>query len=199
MKLEKKYLLIVLLALALALPVSLALGHRAHLLKIEKSKNNTLQLQLNSKQKELQLKNTQIQQEQQKNTDLQKQLQSKKDTAQKVASAQAQAQVTAPVAVASAGGNCEAYRGIVAQYNWNVSTAMAVMRAESGCNPTATSPTCDHGLMQINCVHAAAVGGDLTLLNDPATNVRVAFAVYSGAGGWSPWTTFTSGAYLRYL
>lgn len=129
--------------------------------------------------------------------DLQKQVSIKKQQ-QAAALAAAQAAQSAPTVQVASTGNCEAYRGLVSQYAWNTSIAMAVMHAESGCNPTATSPTCDHGLMQINCVHAAAVGGNLALLNDPATNIRVAFAVYQGAG-WSAWTTFTSGAYLRYL
>lgn len=133
--------------------------------------------------------------------DLQKQVSIKKQQqAAELAAAQAaqQAAQSAPSAQVASSGNCAAYEPLVAQYAWNTSIAMAVMRAESGCNPTATSPTCDHGLMQINCVHAAAVGGNLALLNDPATNIRVAYQVYSGAG-WSAWTTYTSGAYLRYL
>lgn len=133
--------------------------------------------------------------------DLQKQVSIKKQQqAAELAAAQAaqKAAQSAPSAQVASSGNCAAYEPLVAQYGWNVHIAMAIMQAESGCNPTATSPTCDHGLMQINCVHAAAVGGNLALLNDPATNVRVAYQVYQGAG-WSAWTTYTSGAYLRYL
>lgn len=128
--------------------------------------------------------------------DLQKQVSVKK--AQQAALASAQAAQSVPTSRVASSGNCEAYRGLVSQYAWNVDVAMAIMHAESGCNPTASSPTCDHGLMQINCVHSAQVGGNLALLNDPATNVRVAFAVYSGAG-WRAWTTYTSGAYLRFM
>lgn len=129
--------------------------------------------------------------------DLQQQVSLKK-AQQAAALAAAQAPQSRPSTQVASSGNCEAYRGLVSQYAWNTSIAMAVMHAESGCNPTASSPTCDHGLMQINCVHSAAVGGNLALLNDPATNIRVAFAVYSGAG-WSAWTTYTSGAYLRFM
>lgn len=134
-----------------------------------------------------------MQQLKQQNQDLQKQNQD----LQGQLSAKKAAQAVLASQVASS-GNCAAYEPLVAQYGWNTQVAMAIMHAESGCNPTASSPTCDHGLMQINCVHAAAVGGDLALLNDPATNIRVAYQVYSGAG-WSAWTTYTSGAYLRYM
>lgn len=135
------------------------------------------------------------------NADLQKQVSIKKQQQAALAAAavsNSQAAQSGSGARVASSGNCAAYTGLLAQYDWNVSIAAAVMQAESGCNPSASSPTCDHGLMQINCVHAAAVGGNLALLDDPATNVRVAYQVYSGAG-WSAWTTFTSGAYLRYL
>jgi hypothetical protein len=52
--------------------------------------------------------------------------------------------------------------------------------------------------MQINCVHLDLVAGDVAALNDPATNIRIAHQLYS-AKGWQPWTTFTSGAYLKFL
>lgn len=200
MKFEpKQYLIIAIVAILVSLPLAYALQHRTHQLKLEKTKNSTLQIQLNTKQKDLDTKAQQIQQEQQKNNDLQKQLQSKREQQETVAVEQAQ---PAPVAVSSAstGAGCEAYRGLVAQYNWNVNIALAVMKAESGCNPGGPpSPTCDRGLMQVNCVHSAAVGGNLDALYDPATNMRVAYAIYTGAGGWTPWTTYTSGAYLKYL
>lgn len=197
MKLETKFLIVAVLAIALAVPVTFALQHRNHQLKAEKSQNTKLQLQLNAVQKDLQLKSSQIQtkeqqiQEQQKaNDDLKAQLQSKRTTPATTAS---QAQ-SAPVAAVG----CDAYRGIVAQYDWNVNTAMAIMRAESNCNSMARSPTHDSGLFQINDVHLAAVDYNQPALYDPATNVKVAYQVYSGSG-WNAWTTFTSGAYTRFL
>lgn len=117
----------------------------------------------------------------------------------RLASAEAtQSLATPQVASYTAAGNCAAYEPLLKQYAWNVSIALAVMHAESHCNTTATSPTCDHGLMQVNCVHSNLVSGNLALLNDPATNIKVAYEVYQGAG-WSAWTTYTSGAYLSYL
>lgn len=139
-----------------------------------------------------------IKDQQKQINDLKKQVSLKKQRQAQLAAQAAQSRfVPQPVSYAS-GGSCEAYRPLVARYSWNVSVAMAIMHAESGCNPTATSPTCDHGLMQVNCVHANLVGGNLALLSDPATNVRVAYQIYSGAG-WSAWTAYTSGAYLRYI
>lgn len=104
----------------------------------------------------------------------------------------------APIPPPVAPVGCEAYRSILAQYDWNVNTALAVMQAESGCRPAVVSSTCDHGLMQINCIHSDLVGGDLSKLNDPATNIRIAYSLYRERG-WLPWTAYTSGAYLKYL
>lgn len=97
----------------------------------------------------------------------------------------------APVQVAKLPTNCEAYRSLVAKYNWNVNVAMNVMRAESGCNPYAVNRTDNHkvcmgsyGLFQISC-HSGAV-------YDPAANVSIAYSKYQ-ARGWQPWGVCTSG------
>jgi soluble lytic murein transglycosylase-like protein len=97
----------------------------------------------------------------------------------------------------SIGGNCESYRSLVSQYAWNVETALRVMQAESGCNPNALSSTSDRGLMQINWVHSAKVGGNLDALYDPATNVAVAYQVYQG-DGWRAWSVCTRGMVACY-
>lgn len=78
-------------------------------------------------------------------------------------------------------------------------TAKAICRAESGLRKDAKSPTSDYGLCQINQVHRKRVGGDLTKLFDPATNIRVAAAIYKDNGGWHPWTVYRTGAYKKYL
>lgn len=105
--------------------------------------------------------------------------------------------------------SCEAYRPLVMQYAWDVRVAMAIMRAESGCNPGAHNPEAHRdiygnvicygsfGLFQISC-H----GGQIY---DPAQNVAAAWAKYTAKykdgsiAGWRPWGAFNSGAYLRYL
>lgn len=93
---------------------------------------------------------------------------------------------------------CETYRPLLEQYNWDVKTAIAVMQAESGCNPTILSPTADRGLMQINAVHADMVNGNLNALFDPATNIQVANRVYLSQG-WKGWSAYNNGSYLKFL
>lgn len=93
---------------------------------------------------------------------------------------------------------CEQYRPLVQQYAWDSRIALAVMQAESGCNPNATSPTADRGLMQVNAVHIAKVDGDLNRLYDPVTNIRVAYSVYLSQG-WQAWTVYNTGRYLAFL
>lgn len=66
------------------------------------------------------------------------------------------------------------------------------MTPESHGDPSAshlnTNGTIDRGLFQINSIHIARVDGNLAALFDPATNVRVAYAIYSEQG-WCPWST----------
>lgn len=87
---------------------------------------------------------------------------------------------------------CEQYRSLVSKYPWNVDVALAVMNAESSCEYNQsylnTNGSIDRGLMQINSVHADMVNGNLDSLFDPATNIAIAYRIYSGAG-WSAWTT----------
>src|SRR3990167_4457593 len=78
---------------------------------------------------------------------------------------------------------CEQYRPLVAQYGWSVSVAMAVMKAESGCNPNAISPTNDHGLFQLNRIP----------IYEPAANIRYAYYNKYLKGGWSHWTVCNKG------
>lgn len=86
---------------------------------------------------------------------------------------------------------CEHYRKLVSQYSWNVEVAMAVMFAESGCNPAAANWADNHGvcmgsfgLFQISC-H----GGQI---HDPASNVAAAWAKYESRR-WQPWSVCTTG------
>lgn len=93
---------------------------------------------------------------------------------------------------------CSNYRYLVEQYDWNVSIAMAIMQAESGCNPEASNWSDNHrtcigsfGLFQLACFWTGAPF-------DPATNVAKAYEIYSRSG-WVPWGAYTNGSYLRYL
>lgn len=97
---------------------------------------------------------------------------------------------TQPVKAVPNTAGVEQWRELVAAYDWPVDTALAVMKAESGGNPSASSPTNDHGLMQINWRwqkdRVSNMGGNLDSLYDPAFNVKVAYAIYSEQG-FCPW------------
>lgn len=84
-------------------------------------------------------------------------------------------------------------------------TAVAIALAESGGNPQAYNPERmagaaqgygSFGLWQIY-LQAHPEFSSLNLF-DPQTNASAAYAVYSGAGGFSPWSTYKSGAYQTY-
>ena len=73
-------------------------------------------------------------------------------------------------------------------------TAAAIALAESGGHANAeghnTNGTIDRGLWQINSVHGA-----LSTTN-VAANVKAAVQIHKESG-WSPWTTFKTGAYTK--
>lgn len=199
MKLSKIYILIAIVALVVALPLATVLQNRDNKLKVERSNSQQLQLKIDSVEKQLEQKNLEqekIEQENEKlKADLQAKAELKRVEAEKIAQAerarQASVAVSAGGASYSGGGNCESYRGLVSQYGWNVNVALAVMKAESGCNPQAVNRTDNHGvcmgsfgLFQISC-H----GGQIF---DPAQNVAAAWSKYS-ARGWQPWGVCTSG------
>ncbi len=139
-----------------------------------------LQAEAQAREVELQKKNAELEaaakqrEELQKQTqDLQRQL-SARQSVNTAVSARSSARVVSSV-------GCEAFRPLVAQYSWNVETAMSVMRAESGCNPLAVSPTQDHGLFQL---HNRPV-------YDPAQNVAIAYSMWQSRG-WQPWSVCRS-------
>lgn len=87
-----------------------------------------------------------------------------------------------PVASTSYSSNCEDYRHIISQYDWEVDIAMLVMSKESSCRPDAVGPTNDYGLFQLNGV----------AIYDPAENIE--YAYYNkyvnariGERNWSAW------------
>lgn len=213
MKLEKIFIATVAVALLLAVPIATALKDRTNLLKLERTTNVKLELKVESVQKQLDRKEKEIRQQLQqnqglekKNSDLQTQLQAKRDKQAAIALASKQTVVTPSVVSKPTGGSCEAYRPLVAQYNWDVHTAMAVMEAESTqfgihCNPNAANWNDQHyvngvlycvgsfGLFQIACFDGQVY--------DPAKNIAIAYRKWQ-ARGWQPWGAYTSGAYLRY-
>ena len=54
---------------------------------------------------------------------------------------------------------------------------MAVMQAESGCNPNAISPTDDHGLFQLHGIP----------IYNPVNNIAYAYKEKYLKGGWNHW------------
>ena len=69
-------------------------------------------------------------------------------------------------------------------------TAAEIAIAESGGRQYALSPTDDYGYWQINGSH-----GPAQATFDPTGNARAAVAISGDGHNWSPWTTYTSGAY----
>lgn len=94
-------------------------------------------------------------------------------------------------------GVCAEYYDLVNQYDWDTNTALAVMYAESRCNPTAvnhnTNGTQDTGLFQLNSAYWKQTF-------DPEENVAEAYRIYTRWGySFNAWVAYTSGAYARYL
>lgn len=78
-------------------------------------------------------------------------------------------------------------------------TAAAVALAESAGRTDAVSPTHDYGVMQINMSAHPELFRQYAW-NDPAQNMKMAFVVWTQAGGsWSPWSTYKSGRYKMYI
>jgi len=124
---------------------------------------------------------------------LEKELQAKAEAA-----AAAKAKVVAkPKPNYSVLGDCNKYRDIIAQYGWNVDTAIAVCNVESRGNPSAANLNDYHsfancrgsfGLFQINCGHGRVY--------DPVENIRIAASMWASSG-WEPWSFTTCRLYVR--
>ena len=75
--------------------------------------------------------------------------------------------------------------------------AAAVAMAESGGRVRATdndsNGSVDRGLWQINSVHGSQSTYDI------AANTRAAIAISQGGKNWTPWVTYNTGAYKKYL
>jgi Lysozyme like domain/LysM domain len=68
-------------------------------------------------------------------------------------------------------------------------TAAEIAMAESGGNEYATGPVGERGYWQINPDH-----GSLSTY-DPNGNAKAAIIISADGTNWTPWTTYTSGAY----
>lgn len=82
----------------------------------------------------------------------------------------------------------------------SVVIAVPIALAESGGKIAAVNHnkngSTDYGLWQINSIH----GYDpQRLVSDPNYNADAAVAIWKSAGGkWTPWSTYTSGAYKKF-
>jgi len=91
----------------------------------------------------------------------------------------------------------------------DLTVAVAVALAESGGDPKAHNPVPpdnSYGLWQINMIGSLGPARrdqfDLDSnreLFDPEENAKAAWAISGRGGSFQPWTTYTSGAYKKYL
>ena len=80
----------------------------------------------------------------------------------------------------------------------NPDLAAAIAMAESGGNPMAVGDNgTSFGLWQIHVPSHPEY--DAISLGDPLTNALAAKAISKGGTDWSPWTTFRTGAYRKYM
>lgn len=89
--------------------------------------------------------------------------------------------------------------------------AAAIAMAESGGNPNSVNNNAhtgdlSYGLWQINMIGQLGPSREkqfgitnYSQLLDPLTNAKAAVAVSSGGKDFTPWTTFTHGAYKQYM
>lgn len=100
-------------------------------------------------------------------------------------------------------GPCDHYRPLIERYEWDAETMLAIMQAESGCDPQAIgddyqisglyAPSC--GLMQIRTLRGRPTCEEL---KDPATNTATAYRVYQSQG-LKAWSVHNSGKYKQFM
>jgi surface antigen len=77
--------------------------------------------------------------------------------------------------------------------------ALAVAQAESSFRTDAinhnTNGSTDYGLWQINSIH----GYSSSQLMNPLYNAQAAYKISGSGSNWQPWTTYNTGAYLKYM
>jgi hypothetical protein len=111
-----------------------------------------------------------------------------------------------PAKNAATAQGCEAFRGLVARYDWDVRTMLAIMRAESGCDPNVTGDTSltftqngrtygySVSLFQVRVLP----GREACDSHDPATNISCAYRVWKSQG-YKAWSVYTNGKYAKFL
>ena len=91
----------------------------------------------------------------------------------------------------------------------NLAKAVAIALAESGGNAeahNAVPPDNSYGLWQINMLGSMGPARRKQFglksnedLYNPTTNAKAAYSIASGGKNFGPWSTYGSGAYLRYM
>lgn len=111
-----------------------------------------------------------------------------------------------PAVEAGRVGGCERFQPLLEKYDWDVRTMLAIMRAESGCDPNVTGDTSltftqngrtygySVSLFQVRILP----GRERCDSHDPATNIACAYHVWKSQG-YKAWSVYTSGKYLKYL
>ena len=103
-------------------------------------------------------------------------------------------------------GGCERFQPLLEKYDWDVRTMLAIMRAESGCDPNVTGDT-SLTFIQNGRTYGYSVslfqvrilpGREHCDSHDPATNIVCAYHVWRGQG-YKAWSVYTNGKYLKYL
>ena len=103
-------------------------------------------------------------------------------------------------------GTIESYAQNAGFTGADLTTAVAVALAESGGNPNAYNAETaagapqgqgSFGLWQVYLYKHPQFAGQN--LYDPQTNANAAYSIYAAAGGFSPWSTYNSGAYLAFV
>jgi len=82
--------------------------------------------------------------------------------------------------------------------------ALAIQRAENAAGKCEiyhynTDGTLDWGYFQINTVHLKRPGLNLRDLLDCKANIDFAYQLFREKGGFTPWSTYKDGRYLRYM
>lgn len=97
--------------------------------------------------------------------------------------------VAMPVTTYTSG--VEQWRTLVARYDWNVNTVLAIMRCESGGNPNAvgdrSTAYSSYGLLQVRALPGRP---EPTWLLVPENNISYSYSLYK-ANGYTPWTCYS--------
>lgn len=101
---------------------------------------------------------------------------------------------------------CEQYRGILAQYDWDVDLMMAIMQAESSCNPEAVGDKTltfqkngrtygySKSLLQIRQLP----GREHCDTFDPDIIVKCGYDIWKSQG-YNAWSVYSNGMYKKFL